>query len=107
VKQVDIEVIVGLRRYSSYIVIIFATKNIRAMTEEFKRQFDYNVKVMEAASLAATLGYEEGYYGNLMCENVDYCNRLRAAIRKLVGNEWPERVKKAYSEHYDEGYMDS
>ena len=77
------------------------------MTEEFKRQFDYNVRVMEAVVLAASLGYEEGYYGNLMCENVDYCNRLRAAIRKLVGNEWPERVKKAYSENYNEGYMDS
>ena len=37
------------------------------MTKEFKRQFDYNVRVMEAVSLAATLGYVEGYYGNLMC----------------------------------------
>ena len=77
------------------------------MTEEFKRQFDYNLKVLEAASYAADLGYEEGYYGNLGCENVDYCNRLRAAIRKLVGNEWPERVKIAYSKNYNEGYMDS
>ncbi len=77
------------------------------MTQEFKRQFDYNVKVMKAAWLAASLGYEEGYYGNLMCEDVDYCNRLRAEIRKLVGNEWPERVKKAYSENFHEGYMDS
>ena len=106
-KQVDIEVIVGLRIYSSYMVIIVAIKNIRAMTEEFKRQFDYNVRVMEAACLAATLGYEEGYYGNLGCENVDYCNRLRAAIIKLVGNEWPERVKLAYSREFHEGYMDS
>jgi hypothetical protein len=77
------------------------------MTEEFKRQFDYNVRVMEAANLAAILGYEEGYYGNLMCENVDYCNRLRVAIKRLVGNEWPERVQTAYSENYHEGYMDS
>ena len=77
------------------------------MTREFKRQFDYNVRVKEAANLAALLGYEEGYYGNLMCENVDYCNRLRVAIRRLVGNEWPERVKKAYSENYHDGYMDS
>ena len=30
-KQVDIEVIVGLRKYSSYIVIIFAIKNIKVM----------------------------------------------------------------------------
>jgi hypothetical protein len=94
VIQVDIEVIVG-------------TKNVEDMTEEFKKQFDYNVKVMKAACLATTLGYEEGYYGNLGCENIDYCNRLRAAIRKLVGNELPERVKKAYSENYNEGYMDS
>lgn len=77
------------------------------MTERFKKEFDYNERVMEAACLAASLGYEEGYYGNLMCENVDYCNRLRAAIRRLVGNEWPERVQKAYSENYHEGYMDS
>ena len=77
------------------------------MTKEFKRQYDYNVKVMKAVRLAATLGYEEGYYGNLMCENVDYCNRLRAAIRKLVGSKWPEVVMREYSESYHEGYMDS
>ena len=77
------------------------------MTKEFKRQYDYNVKVMKAVRLAATLGYEEGYYGNLMYENVDYCNRLRAAIRKLVGSKWPEVVMREYSESYHEGYMDS
>jgi hypothetical protein len=60
--------------------------NLTIMTERFKKEFDYNERVMEAACLAASLGYEEGYYGNLMCENVDYCNRLRAAIRRLVGN---------------------
>ena len=77
------------------------------MTERFKKEFDYNERVMEAACLAASLGYEEGYYGNLMCENVDYCNRLRAKIKKLVGDKWPEVVMKAYSESFHEGYMDS
>ena len=77
------------------------------MTEEFKRQFDYNEKVCEASSLAMALGYEEGYYGNLMCENVDYCIRLRKAIRKLVDDKWPDLVLKRYSDAYHEGYMDS
>ena len=77
------------------------------MTEEFKRQFDYNVRVVKAAWLAAELGYEEGYYGNLMCENTDYISRLRAAIRRLVGNKWPEIVQKAYDENYHQGYLDS
>lgn len=77
------------------------------MTKEFIRQFDYNVRVMKAASLAASLGYEEGYYGNLGCENVDYCERLRRKIHNLVGDKWPEVVTKAYSEEFHEGYMDS
>ena len=77
------------------------------MTEEFKRQYDYNVKVMKAADYARTLGYEEGYYGNLGCENVSYTYRLRKAIRSLVGDKWPEVVMREYSESYHEGYMDS
>ena len=77
------------------------------MTEEFKRQFDYNIIVMKAASYAADLGYEEGYYGNLMYEKPDYILRLRIAIFKLVGNKWPEVVQRAYDENYHQGYMDS
>lgn len=77
------------------------------MTKEFKKQFDYNEKVVKAAGLAEALGYEEGYYGNLGCEDVDYCNRLRAKIKSLVGDEWPESVMKAYSDSFHEGYMDS
>ena len=77
------------------------------MTEEFKRQFDYNVRVVKAAWLASELGYEEGYYGNLMCENGDYIFRLRTATHKLVGNNWPEIVQRAYTENYNQGYMDS
>ncbi len=96
-----------LRRYSSYIVIIFATKTYKAMTKEFKRQFDYNARVMKAAGLAGSLGYEEGYYGNLNCENIDYCNRLRAKIKSLVGDEWPESVMKAYSDSFNEGWFES
>lgn len=77
------------------------------MTEEFKRQYDYNVKVMRAADYARILGYEEGYYGNLGCENIGYTYRLRKAIKSLVGDKWPEVVMREYSESYHEGYMDS
>lgn len=77
------------------------------MTEEFKRQFDYNVKVMKAASLAAALGWEEGYNGNLMQENLDYILKLRRLIRKLVGDKWPEVVQRAYDENYNEGYWET
>jgi len=77
------------------------------MTEEFKRQFDYNVKVMKAASFAAALGWEEGYYGNLMQDNPSYELKLRKLIHKLVGDKWPEAVQRAYDENYHEGYMES
>lgn len=80
------------------------------MTEEFKRQYDYNVKVMKAADYARALGYEEGYYGNLGsfgCENTDYTYRLRKAIKSLVGDKWPEVVMREYSESYHEGFMDT
>lgn len=77
------------------------------MTNTFKKQFDYNLRVMEAADLAAALGYEEGYYGNLGCENVEYIERLRSKIYNLVGNKWPEVVQKAYDRNYHEGYLDS
>lgn len=77
------------------------------MTEQFKRQFDYNVKVMKAATLAKILGWEEGYYGNLMQDNPQYELRLRNLIHKLVGDKWPEVVQRAYDESYHEGYMES
>ena len=77
------------------------------MTERFKKQFDYNEKVVKAAGLAEALGYEEGYYGNLGCEDYKYCQKLRAEIKGLVGNEWPELVMKRYSDAFHEGYMDS
>lgn len=77
------------------------------MTEQFKRQFDYNVKVMKAAALAAALGWEEGYYGNLMQDNPQYESELRNLIHKLVGDKWPEVVQRAYDESYHEGYMES
>jgi hypothetical protein len=54
------------------------------MTEQFKRQFDYNVKVMKAVTLARILGWEEGYYGNLMQDNPQYELRLIKLIHKLV-----------------------
>ena len=77
------------------------------MTEQFKRQFDYNVKVMKAVALARILGWEEGYYGNLMQDNPQYELKLRNSIHKLVGDKWPEAVQKAYDESYHEGYMES
>jgi len=77
------------------------------MTEEFKKLFDQCEAIEKAKSLAAGLGYLQGYYGNLDYNITDCEEEYIHRINTLVGKDWPEEVKKVHEESYHEGYMDS
>lgn len=79
-----------------------------ATSKEFNRLFDLGEaeckKLERAEHLAFDLGYSANYCDGMGCEDYDFCKK---EIDNLVGKEWPESVKKAYSDGADLGYWET